>query len=81
MKHPNRVLSPGIYFLRTSFQDFSSAVTYDKHEITDISVYFDEFEALFNEKIAELFNKDISFTQTENTKNCEYCPFRDLCER
>ena len=81
MMHPNRVLSPGIYFLRSSFQDFSSTVMYDKHEITDISIYLDEFEALFNEKIEELFNKDIPFIQTENTKNCEYCPFRDLCDR
>ena len=81
MLQHDRVISPGIYFLRTSFQDFSSTVSCDKHEISDISIYFDEFEALFNEKIEELFNKDIPFIQTENAKNCEYCPFKDLCER
>ena len=76
-----RVLSPGIYFMRTSFQNFSSAISCNKQEVDDISVYFDEFSTLFNDKISELFNKDIPFTQTENEKNCEYCPFRSLCER
>lgn len=78
---PDRTISPGIYFLRTSFQDFSSTITCDNHPINDISLYFEEFETLFNEKITELFNRDIPFVQTENKKNCEYCPFKDLCGR
>ena len=81
MMQPDKVLSPGIYFMRKSFQDFSSTVTCNKQEITDISVYFEEFESLFNEKIAELFNKEIPFMQTENVKNCQYCPFREMCGR
>ena len=81
MMQPDKVLSPGIYFMRKSFQDFSSTVTCNKEEITDISVYFEEFESLFNEKIAELFNKEIPFMQTENVKNCQYCPFREMCGR
>lgn len=81
MMQPDKVLSPGIYFMRKSFQDFSSTVTCNKQEITDISVYFDEFESLFNEKITELFNKEIPFMQTENVKNCQYCPFREMCGR
>ncbi len=81
MMQRNRILSPGIYFMRSSFQDFSSTVTCDKNEVTDISIYFDEFEVLMNDKIEELFDKNIPFKQTENVKNCEYCPFKDLCER
>ena len=78
---PNKVLSPGIYFMRTSFSNFSSTVICNNQQVDDISEYFPEFEALFNEKIEELFNEDIPFMQTENEKNCEYCPFRSLCER
>lgn len=78
---PGKMLSPSIYYLRTSFQNFTSAITFKKEDINDISLFFDEFEALFNDKIAELFDKDIPFTQTDNAKNCEYCPFRSLCER
>ena len=78
---PEKVLSPGIYFMRTSFQNFSSTVTCNKQEVNDVLEYFDEFETLFNDKISELFDKDIPFTQTENVDNCKYCPFKDLCER
>ena len=78
---PNKVLSPGIYFMRTSFTNFSSTVTCKGQQIDDIAAYFPEFETLFNEKISELFNQDIPFRQTENEGNCEYCPFRSLCER
>lgn len=78
---PNATLSPGIYFMRTSFQNFSSTVTCNKQQINDLTIYFEEFETLFNDKIAELFNRDIPFTQTPNKKNCDYCPFKDLCER
>lgn len=78
---PGKVLSPGIYFMRTSFTDFTFAVTCNKQEVDDVSAYFPAFEILLNNKIVELFNQDVPFTQTENEKNCEYCPFRSLCER
>ena len=78
---PNKVLSPGIYYMRTSFRNFSSTITCKGQPIDDISVYFDEFVELFNEKLSELFDQNIPFRQTENEGNCEYCPFRGLCER
>ena len=78
---PNKVLSPGIYFMRTSFTNFSSTVTCKGQPIDDIAAYFPEFESLLNEKILELFNQDIPFMQTENEENCKFCPFRSLCER
>ena len=76
-----KTLSPGIYYMRTSFSDFSSTVTCNNLPVDDISEQLPEFEVLFNDKISELFNQDIPFTQTDNLTNCEYCPFRSLCER
>ena len=78
---PNQVLSPGIYFMRSSFKDTSSSIICNKEEVDDIAPYFAEFEALLNEKISELFNQDIPFVQTEHVDNCKYCPFKSLCER
>lgn len=78
---PNKTLSPSIYFMRTSFTNFSSTVTCNKQQVDDVAVYFPAFEALLNEKILEMFNQDIPFVQTENEDNCMYCPFRSLCER
>ena len=35
----------------------------------------------FNDFLEELFNKDIPFTQTEDTKNCSFCDFKNICKR
>lgn len=39
------------------------------------------FEELLMEKIAEIYDPSVPFTQTEHVKNCEYCPFAGICER
>ena len=35
----------------------------------------------FNDFLAEMFNKDIPFTQTEELKNCSFCDFKSICKR
>jgi hypothetical protein len=47
--------------------------------VSDASVYFDEFTDLLNQCLSEMFNPDIPFKQTDNEKNCQYCPFKALC--
>ena len=37
------------------------------------------FMQYFDELLSEIFNPDISFTQTENKKTCGYCLFREHC--
>jgi CRISPR/Cas system-associated exonuclease Cas4 (RecB family) len=39
------------------------------------------FEELLREKISEIYDPGIPFTQTEHVQNCEYCPFAGICER
>lgn len=80
-EHPDVRLSPAIYYLRSIFGDPSPAVTCNKRPISDISVFIDEFLTLFNDCLAEIFNPEIPFTQTKNTKNCQWCAFKELCNR
>lgn len=40
-----------------------------------------EFEKLLANKIDELYNLDIPFTQVENPKRCEKCDFLNICRR
>lgn len=40
-----------------------------------------EFLTRLGQLIDEIFDPAVSFKQTENTDNCKYCPFLDLCER
>lgn len=81
MDHPAARLSPVIYYLRSIFDDPSPAVTCNKRPITDISVFMDEFLSLFNDCLSEIFNPEVPFTQTKNTKTCQWCAFKELCNR
>ena len=39
----------------------------------------DSFMPLLTLKLSELFDKETPFSQTQNDKNCEYCPFKIIC--
>lgn len=79
--HPGTTLSPAIYYLRSIFGDPEPTVTCNKRAVTDISVFMDEFISLFNSCLEEIFNPEQPFVQTKNTKNCQWCAFRELCNR
>lgn len=80
-EYPEARLSPAIYYLRSIFNDPSPAVTCNKRPVSDVSVFMDEFLALFNDCLAEIFNPEIPFSQTKNAKNCQWCAFKELCNR
>ncbi|MEA4918664.1 PD-(D/E)XK nuclease family protein [Proteiniphilum sp.] len=80
-ENPEVRLSPAIYYLRSIFGDPSPGVTCNKRPISDISFFMDEFLSLFNDCLTEIFNPAIPFTQTRNTKNCQWCAFKELCNR
>jgi len=80
-EHPDARLSPAIYYLRSIFGDPSPTVTCNKRPISDISVFMDEFLALFNDCLEEIFNPEIPFSQTKNIKNCQWCAFKEICNR
>ena len=62
-------LSHGLYNLEIS----------DNHEL---SQSFEETCTRYiNDFLAELFNKDIPFAQTDELKNCGFCHFKSICKR
>lgn len=81
LENPGVQVSPAIYYLRSVYKDFDPTVRCDKHPIGDISVYLPEFKEQLNALLEDIFDPSIPFTQTENLKNCEWCAFRELCER
>ena len=62
-------LSHGVYNLEIS----------DGHELSQS--FKDTCDKYFNDFLEELFNKNIPFTQTEDTKNCSFCDFKNICKR
>lgn len=59
--------------LRSGFIKFGMK-DYEGDIITD-------FENLLNTLLAEIYDRESSFKQTEDTKTCEYCDFKNICNR
>jgi RecB family exonuclease len=77
---------PGVLqILKVFSEDFSSYIYLKKdrgkYPITDFTIYKDEFTETLSEKISNIFNKNVAFTQTIIVKHCEYCPYKNICHR
>lgn len=72
-------IRPGI----VGFQKLSHGVY--NLEINELHELYQSFEdtctRYFNDFLAELFNKDIPFAQTDDTKACSFCDFKSICKR
>ncbi len=81
LENPGAQVSPAVYYLRSVYRDFDPVIRCNKQSVEDISVYMPEFRERLDALLEEIFDPFVSFTQTENPKNCEWCDFRELCER
>lgn len=52
-----------------------------KIPVNNFAFYEDEFRERLQSLLQEIYNPEEPFTQTEDTKKCEFCDFRDLCKR
>ena len=82
----NIEIQPHLFFVRTSHSDdiFSTALSVSVNRTTKPFVWADEseeFSALLNETINEIFDLNTPFAQTPYEKQCKYCPFGDTCNR
>jgi CRISPR/Cas system-associated exonuclease Cas4 (RecB family)/Fe-S-cluster formation regulator IscX/YfhJ len=77
----NFPVSPTIYYLRSIFKDFNPSVSCNKNRIDDMTLYLSEFTERLNVLLEEIFDPNMSFLQTLNEKNCEWCSFKDVCGR
>ena len=49
--------------------------------VKDFGIYETEFRAHLTNSLEEIFNPEVPFVQTENTKICQYCPYVGVCNR
>ncbi len=80
-ENPGTVISPALYYLRSVYDRFEPVIRYDKHPVSDLSLLLPEFRHHFDALLEEIFNPALPFRQTENIRSCEWCPFRELCNR
>jgi len=82
-----KTITPGIYYMRDVFKDDFDTELHAKPErsmndtVTDFGIYETEFRAHLKNCLEEIFNPQVPFVQTENTKICQYCPYVGVCNR
>ena len=75
-KHPKKPVTGAIF----GFRKLGDGVMYlrNKAEAIPDDILF-EFETQLKELLSDIFNPEIPFEQTSDTKNCEYCNFQSIC--
>lgn len=81
-----RDISPGIYQLQKMFEDkFEYLFRSKQFGSSSVLDSYGSVEELFNDKLKavfeEMFNVDIPFVQTEDSKLCLFCDFKSMCGR
>lgn len=77
---------PGIYSVRKLFEDkFEYQITKKadktKELITDYRIINNDFTTNLNELLNNLFDSTENFTQTNEVEICNYCPYKQICNR
>jgi hypothetical protein len=73
-------ITPGLVNAKELFGDqFDPRLLLDKHPIDDYRPYAAEFTQALSELLSELYDPTVPFSQTEDLKKCDYCPFTRLC--
>ena len=75
--HP---VSPALLFIKQApANHYDPTLHIDKHPISDVTVYEEEFLAKLKHTLADIYSPDTPFTPTDDRKKCELCPYRMLC--
>jgi CRISPR/Cas system-associated exonuclease Cas4 (RecB family) len=79
-------LQPALFFVRDIYnQNFDYRIYRSENRQRKVVESFEEFKQEFVGRMASLisdiFDKDVPFSQTEDVKYCEYCPYNRICMR
>ena len=75
--HP---VSPALLFIKQApAAHYDPTLLIDKHPISDVTVYEEEFLTQLKHTLADIYSPDTPFTPTDDRKKCELCPYRMLC--
>lgn len=75
-----------LYIHRASSETYSPVIEMGearqpKIPVGNFAFFEDEFRERLMILLQEIYNPEEPFNQTDDTKKCEYCDFRDLCRR
>jgi CRISPR/Cas system-associated exonuclease Cas4 (RecB family) len=78
-------IRPALFFVRqASNEDYDPTLRFNvsprqKTPISDITVYHDAFMDKLKGLLTEIFNPDVPFQLTVDTKRCTNCPYQQIC--
>jgi CRISPR/Cas system-associated exonuclease Cas4 (RecB family) len=75
-------IQPGLINRTEVFkEDFRYGLSTNKEILTDITPYLMEFEDHLSKLLNEIFLSDQPFDQTTEKKLCEFCSYKEICNR
>jgi CRISPR/Cas system-associated exonuclease Cas4 (RecB family) len=77
---PNDKIKAAGFYLRAKQIEKPVSVSIDKQPLVENEL-LDFYEDSLAELIQELFDDTVPFYQTDDVKRCEYCEFKDVCQR
>jgi len=87
-KNHAQSIYPVIYDVRAMYDDQFNPNLYrkqgrDEEMVNELNFndFLNEYEVFLSQLISEIFDVQVPFNQTENTDNCEYCSFKQICGR
>ncbi|MEG0648017.1 MAG: PD-(D/E)XK nuclease family protein, partial [Bacteroides sp.] len=83
---PLKVAPALLYIHRAASESYSPVVEMGeprqpKLPVDNFAILETEFRDRLHTLLKEIYNPEEPFTQTENTKACEYCDFKALCRK
>ncbi len=77
-------IEPGIFNSRDLFDDEFEWKIYNKGikaPVNEYRQYHEEFETILTRLLTEIYDPEVNFDQTEDTKKCLFCPYKEICQR
>ena len=70
--YPTRIMGSGT---------FDPRVKWNRQYVNNVEMLAKEVLPELQGKLAEIFDFEKDFEQTDNENTCKYCPFKDYCQR
>lgn len=78
-ENPKEPVSPALMYIKTALSSRDCRLLIEKEYVDDYETYRSRYCELLRDKISEIFDPDVSFTQ--NDSHCEFCEFHNYCKK
>lgn len=86
--HPdqNKPIQPGLFNSKDLFSNqfdtlLTQSVDRKSRSVLDYGDFEEEFTEVLGYLLTEIFNTEVPFTQTEDEQKCQYCTYKNICNK